>query len=127
LDEIRRVIKAEWDLILTKTRATSAAVGSVPPNTTRGKVAKKRYRVVGTYFPGLFAFARIPCSDSTERLDLSSPKVSPKSCCGELHLQETPGVSPLIVLPIWGNQSLCPRKLKYAIELTLSCMDVAGE
>jgi len=36
LDEIRRVIKAEWDLILTKTRATSAAVGAGPPNTTKG-------------------------------------------------------------------------------------------
>jgi len=34
LDEIRRLIKAEWDLILTKTRATSDAVKSILPNNT---------------------------------------------------------------------------------------------
>jgi glycosyltransferase involved in cell wall biosynthesis len=35
LDEIRRLIKAEWDLLLAKTRATSAAIGPVQPKPTK--------------------------------------------------------------------------------------------
>jgi len=35
LDEIRRVIKGEWDLIVAKTRATSEAVKSILPNNTK--------------------------------------------------------------------------------------------